>query len=51
VKDKLADGWKWGPVKDADAKTHPDMVAFEKLPFHAQADTPVREASSSDGLV
>ena len=28
---KEADGWKFGPRKDAKAKTHPDMVPWEKL--------------------
>jgi hypothetical protein len=31
---KLADGWKYGPVKDADAKTHPLLVPYSELPFH-----------------
>lgn len=35
--DKLADGWQYGEVKDADAKTHPCLVAFEKLPAGQQA--------------
>lgn len=29
---KLADGWKYGPVKDPIGKTHPCLVAFEELP-------------------
>jgi len=29
---KLADGWKYGPVKDAEAKTHPCMVPYSELP-------------------
>jgi hypothetical protein len=29
---KLADGWKLGEVKDAEAKTHPCLVAYEELP-------------------
>lgn len=24
-------GWKYGPVRDPDAKTHPDMVPFDEL--------------------
>lgn len=31
MRQKLDDGWKWGPVKDAEKKTHPSMVLFEKL--------------------
>jgi hypothetical protein len=31
--DKEAAGWVYGPVKDATAKTHPCMVAYDKLPI------------------
>jgi len=29
---KRAKGWVWGPLKDADAKTHPCLVAYADLP-------------------
>lgn len=29
---KRAEGWKFGPVKDATAKEHPCMVPYEQLP-------------------
>lgn len=29
---KLASGWKYGPVKDADKKEHPCMVPYSDLP-------------------
>jgi hypothetical protein len=29
---KRADGWVYGPIKDADAKTHPCLVAYAELP-------------------
>ena len=29
---KLADGWRYGPVKDEIKKTHPDLVAYNELP-------------------
>jgi hypothetical protein len=29
---KLLDGWKYGPVKDAEAKTHPCLVPYAELP-------------------
>lgn len=29
---KLAEGWTYGRVKDADAKTHPCMVPYDELP-------------------
>ncbi|TVM31214.1 RyR domain-containing protein [Oceanidesulfovibrio marinus] len=35
--DKLAQGWTYGPVKDAGAKTHPCLVPFEELPPMQQA--------------
>ena len=31
LKDKQAAGWVYGPVKDADAKTHPCCVPYENL--------------------
>lgn len=30
--DKIADGWVYGAVKDADAKTHPCLVSYDDLP-------------------
>lgn len=39
MKDKLADGWTYGKVKDAKKKTHPCLVPFIKLPkFQQQKD-------------
>ena len=29
---KRADGWTYGPVKDAEAKTHPCCVPYDELP-------------------
>ena len=29
---KHSEGWKYGPVKDADKKEHPCFVPYEKLP-------------------
>jgi len=34
--EKTADGWKYGPVKNADKKEHPCFVPFEELPFNQQ---------------
>ena len=34
---KLADGWVWGPYKDAAAKTHHCIVSFSELPPEQQA--------------
>lgn len=31
--DKLADGWRHGPAKDAAAKVHPCLVPYDELPF------------------
>lgn len=33
LKDKLADGWKYGPVKDPSKKEHPCIVEYEALPL------------------
>ena len=35
--DKLANGWKFGPVKDASKKEHPCLVPFDQLPPSQQA--------------
>jgi len=37
MKQKEADGWKYGIVKDADKKEHPCMVPFEELPEFQKA--------------
>lgn len=34
---KLADGWTFGPVKDAEKKQHPCLVPFNLLPREQQA--------------
>lgn len=34
---KIADGWKFGPEKDADKKEHPCIVPFGELPRDQQA--------------
>ena len=34
---KATDGWKYGPVKDADKKEHPCFVKYEELPKEQQA--------------
>lgn len=37
VEDKLRDGWRCGPVKDAEAMTHPCMVPYDQLPPEQRA--------------
>ena len=37
MKEKYNDGWVYGEVKDAEAKTHPCLVDFDKLPGQQQA--------------
>lgn len=32
VADKLASGWKYGTVKDAEKKEHPCLVSYDALP-------------------
>lgn len=34
---KIADGWKYGPVKDAIKKEHPCCVPYEQLPAEQKA--------------
>lgn len=34
---KSSAGWVYGPIKDAVAKTHPDLVPYEELPAVARA--------------
>lgn len=34
---KSADGWRYGPVKDAIAKTHPCLVPYHELPPEQRA--------------
>ena len=34
---KLADGWKYGPVKDPEKKEHHCLVPFNELPVDQQA--------------
>ena len=36
MQDKVNDGWVYGDVKDAVAKTHPCIVPFEQLPEFQQ---------------
>ena len=35
-KEKVADGWVYGEVKDVEKKTHPCLVPFEELPLFQQ---------------
>lgn len=36
LKLKETEGWKYGPVKDAEAKTHPCFVPYDELPKEQQ---------------
>lgn len=36
LKEKEEQGWKYGPVKSADEKTHPCFVPYEQLPKSQQ---------------
>lgn len=33
MRQKLDDGWEYGPVKDAEKKQHPCLVAYNELPI------------------
>lgn len=35
--EKRKDGWKYGPVKDADKKEHPCFVEYDQLPCEQKA--------------
>jgi hypothetical protein len=37
LKEKYADGWKYGPVKDPENKLHPCMLPFGDLPQKQQS--------------
>lgn len=37
MRQKEEEGWVWGPVKDAEKKTHPCIVDFSDLPREQQA--------------
>lgn len=32
ARDKVADGWTYGPTKDVATKTHPCLVPYDRLP-------------------
>jgi hypothetical protein len=32
ARERLADGWRWGPRRDEVAKLHPSLVPYEELP-------------------
>ena len=34
--EKIASGWTWGETKDAEAKTHPCLMAYHDLPVEQQ---------------
>lgn len=37
LKEKERDGWKYGPIKDADKKEHPCFVPYDQLPTDQKA--------------
>jgi len=37
LKEKEADGWKYGPEKDVDKKEHPCFVPYNQLPTEQQS--------------
>jgi len=32
LREKIADGWKWGPIKDPERKEHPCCIPYDQLP-------------------
>lgn len=41
---KVADGWVYGPIKDAAAKRHPCLVAYDRLPAEQRAKDQIFQA-------
>lgn len=37
MRDKIADGYVYGEVKNDTLKTHPCLIPYEELPIHQQA--------------
>ena len=37
LEEKVANGWKYGPIKDAEFREHPCMVPYENLPQEQKA--------------
>jgi hypothetical protein len=37
LEEKIAQGWKYGPVKNPDIKEHPCCVPYEKLPIEQRS--------------
>lgn len=37
MKEKIENGWKYGPIKDPEKKEHPCLVPFSELPREQQA--------------
>lgn len=37
LEEKRRDGWSYGPVKDAQAKTHPCFMLYDQLPAEQRA--------------
>lgn len=44
LREKLENGWRYGPVKDPEKKEHPCCVPFEELPREQQAKDYLFEA-------
>lgn len=36
MQSKVRDGWKYGPIKDAEKKEHPCLVPYNELPVEQQ---------------
>lgn len=47
---KIADGWVFGPVKDAENKVHPCIVPYEKLPVSQRAKDHIFGAVARAGI-
>lgn len=50
MKQKLDNGWRFGPTKDAERKTHPCLLPYEQLPLEQRVKDHLFRASVLRGL-
>jgi len=46
VREKVIEGWIWGPFEDPIYLEHPRIVPFDRLPPELRAESPKRETLS-----
>lgn len=50
MRQKLADGWRYGSVKDVEAKMHPCLLPYEQLPVEQRVKDHLFRAAVLRGL-